>query len=92
MKAQVSEVIVLTQTARKFNFMFSFLVPHSIMGILAIIISNFIPIPTLTIILTPFFYFIGDVGYPSGPMIVPQAHSSFGWVEMKPRLVPRHIG
>ena len=51
----VSEVILLTQLARKFNLTFSLLVPPSIMGILFIIISIFVPIPTLTIILTLIF-------------------------------------
>ena len=54
MRAQVSEVIVLTQLAREFNLMFSLLVPLSIMGSLVIIII-LIPIPTLTIILTLIF-------------------------------------
>ena len=45
-------MIVLTQLARKFNLTFNFLVPPNITGILVIIISILIPIPTLTIILT----------------------------------------
>ena len=48
-------MIVLTQLARKFNLTFSLLVSPSIIGILVIIISIFIPIPTLTIILTLLF-------------------------------------
>ena len=55
MRAQVSEVIFLTQLARKFNLTFSFLVPPSITGILVIIIIIFIPIPTLMIIRTLLF-------------------------------------
>ena len=54
MRAQVSEVIFLTQFARKFNLMFSLLVPPSISVILVINISILILIPTLTIILTLF--------------------------------------
>ena len=48
-------MIFLTQLARKFNLMFSLLVPPSITGILSIIISIFIPIPTLMIVLTLLF-------------------------------------
>ena len=48
-------MIILTQLAREFNLMFSLLVPPSIMGVLFIIISILIPIPTLTIILTLLF-------------------------------------
>ena len=54
-RAQVSEVIVLTQLERKFNLTFSLLVPPSITGVLVIIISILVPIPTLTIILTLLF-------------------------------------
>ena len=48
-------MIVLTQLARKFNLTFSLLVPPNITGVLVIIISILIPIPTLTIILTLLF-------------------------------------
>ena len=48
-------MIVLTQLSREFNLMFSFLVPPSITGMLVIIISILIAIPTLTIILTLLF-------------------------------------
>ena len=48
-------MIVLTQLAREFNLTFSLLVPPIIMGILVIIISILIPIPTLMIILILLF-------------------------------------
>ena len=48
-------MIILTQLSREFNLTFSLLVPPSIMGILAIIIIIFIPIPTLTVVLTLLF-------------------------------------
>ena len=48
-------MIVLTQHARKFNLMFRLLVPPCITGVLVIIISIFVPIPTLMIVLTLIF-------------------------------------
>ena len=54
MRAQVSEVVVLTQLTRKLHLTFSLLVPPSITSVLVIIISIFVLIPTLTVIL-PFF-------------------------------------
>ena len=54
MRAQASEVVILTQFARKINLMFRLLVPLSIAGVLVIKISIFILVPTLTIIFTLF--------------------------------------
>ena len=51
-RAQVSEVVIITQLARKLNLTFRLLVPPSIAGILVIKIGIFIPIPTLTIVFT----------------------------------------
>ena len=51
----MSEVAILTQLARKLNLMFRLLVPPSIASILVIKIGIFIPIPTLTIVLTLLF-------------------------------------
>ena len=59
MRAQVSEVVILTQFARKLNLMFRILVPPSIAGILVISIGIFIPIPTLTIVFTLFLFLPG---------------------------------
>ena len=50
MRGQVSEVVLLTQLARKLYLTFILLVPPIITSILVIIISIFILIPTLTII------------------------------------------
>ena len=50
----MSEVVILTQLARKLNLTFRLLSPPSITGIL-VIISILIPIPTLTIIFTLLF-------------------------------------
>ena len=52
MRAQVSEVVILTQIARKLNLTFRLLVPPIIVGIIIIRIGIFIPIPTLTIVFT----------------------------------------
>ena len=51
----MSEVVILTEFARKLNLMFRLLVPPSISGVLVISISIFIPILTLTISLTLIF-------------------------------------
>ena len=48
----MSEVVILTQFARKLKLTFRLLTPPSIVGVLVIIIGNFIPIPTLTIVFT----------------------------------------
>ena len=48
----MSEVVILTQFARKLNLTFRLLVPSSIMFILVIKIGIFILVPTLTIIFT----------------------------------------
>ena len=48
----MSEVVVLTQLARKLNLKFRLLVPPSISGVLVIRIGIFIPIPTLMIVFT----------------------------------------
>ena len=48
----MSEVVILTQLARKLNLTFRMLVPPSISGILVIRIGIFILIPTLTIFFT----------------------------------------
>ena len=53
MRAQVSEMVLLTQFARKLHLTFRLLVPPSI-SILVIIISIFVLIPTLTIIFSFF--------------------------------------
>ena len=55
MRAQVSEVVLLTQLARKIYLTFRLLVPHSIAGILVIKISICVLVPTLMIIFTLFF-------------------------------------
>ena len=52
MRAQVSEVVILTQLARKLNLMFRLLVFPIILGVLVIRIGIFIPIPTLKIVFT----------------------------------------
>ena len=54
MRAQVSEVVVLTQFGRKLNLTFRLLIPPSITGILVIKIGIFILVPTLMIIFTLF--------------------------------------
>ena len=54
MRAQVSEVVLLTQLARKIYLMFRLLVPPSITSVLVNIISIFILVPTLMIIFTLF--------------------------------------
>ena len=87
-RAQVIEVIILTQLARKFNLTFSLLVPPSITGILVIIISIFIPIPTLTIILTLLFISSGLLV----TLPVRRLYWLFGWVETKLWLVPKQSG
>ena len=81
----MSEVVILTQFARKLKLMFRLLVPSSIAGVLVIKICIFILVPTLTIIFTLFLI-------PSGPMAAQKVHSPFGWVEMKSWLVPKQIG
>ena len=48
----MSEVVILTQFARKLNLTFRLLVPPSISGVLVIRVGNFIPIPILTIVFT----------------------------------------
>ena len=48
----MSEVVLLTQLARKLNLTFRMLVPPNISGVLVIRIGIFIPIPTLMIVLT----------------------------------------
>ena len=48
----MSEVVILTQFARKLNLTFRLLVLSSISGVLVIRIGIFIPIPTLTIVFT----------------------------------------
>ena len=50
----MSEVVLLTQLARKLYLMFRLLVPPSITSVLVIIISIFVLVPTLTIIFTLF--------------------------------------
>ena len=52
MRAQVSEVVILTQLARKINLMFRLLVPPTISSVLVIIIGIFILTPTLAIFFT----------------------------------------
>ena len=55
MRAQVSEVVLLTQFVRKIYLTFRLvLVPPSIAGVLVIKISIFILVPILTIIFTIF--------------------------------------
>ena len=51
----MSEVVILTQLARKLKLTFRMLVPPSISGILVIRIGIFIHIPTLTIVFTLLF-------------------------------------
>ena len=51
----MSEVVILTQLARKLNLTFRMLVPPIISGILVIRVGIFIPIPTLMIVLTLLF-------------------------------------
>ena len=48
----MSEVVLLTQFARKLNLMFKLLVPPSIVGILVIKIIILVLVPTLMIIFT----------------------------------------
>ena len=48
----MSEVVILTQFARKLNLTFRLLISPSIPGVLVIKIGIFIPIPTLTIVFT----------------------------------------
>ena len=50
----MSEVVLLTQFARKLNLTFRMIVPPSIAGNIVIKIGIFIPIPTLTIVFTLF--------------------------------------
>ena len=50
----MSEVVLLTQFARKLNLTFRLLVPPSIAGVLVIKIGIFILVPTLTIGFTLF--------------------------------------
>ena len=50
----MSEVVLLTQLARKLYLTFRILVPPSITSFLVIIISIFVLVPTLTIIFTLF--------------------------------------
>ena len=50
----MSEMVILTQLARKLNLTFRLLVPPSIMFILVINIGIFVLIPTLTIVFTLF--------------------------------------
>ena len=78
MRAQVSEVVILTQLTRKVHLTFSLLVPPSIMSVLVIIISIFILIPTLTIIFSFFSYSFQAAGFLSGLAIVWKAHSPIG--------------
>ena len=59
MRAQVSEVIVLTQLVRELNLTFILLVPPSITAVLVITISILILIPTLKIIFTLFLFHPG---------------------------------
>ena len=54
MRAQVSEVVVLTQLSTKLNLTFRLIVPPSIMVVLVIKIGIFILFPTLTIVFTLF--------------------------------------
>ena len=54
MRAQESEVVLLTQFARKLNLTFRLLVPPSIVGVLVIKIGILILIPTLMIVFTLF--------------------------------------
>ena len=58
-RSQVSEVVILTQLERKLSLTFRLLVPPRIVGILAIRIGIFIPIPTLAIIFTIFLILSG---------------------------------
>ena len=48
----MSEVVILTQLARKLNLVFRLLVPPIISGVLVIRVGIFVPIPTLTILFT----------------------------------------
>ena len=48
----MSEVVILTQLARKLNLTFRLLVPPSISGVLVVRVGIFIPIPTLMIVFT----------------------------------------
>ena len=50
----MSEVVILTQLAKKLTLTFRLLVPPSIVGILVTKNGIFIPIPTHTIVLTLF--------------------------------------
>ena len=50
----MSEVVILTQFARKLNLTFRLLVHPSIVGVLVIKISIFVLVPTLAIIFTIF--------------------------------------
>ena len=54
MRAQVSEVVILTKLARKLNLTFRILVPPSITVVLVIKIGIFVLVPTLMIIFTLF--------------------------------------
>ena len=87
----MSEVVLLTQLARKLNLMFRLLVPPRISGILVIRIGIFILSHPYDCFY-PSSYSFRVAGYPSGPTIVLKAHSPFGWVETKPWLVLRYIG
>ena len=59
MRAQVSEVVVLTQLTRKLHLTLRLLVPPSIVCVLVIIITIFIFMPTLTIIFSLFLFLLG---------------------------------
>ena len=54
MRAQVSEVVLLTQFSMKLYLTFRLFVPHSITGILVIKISILVLVPTLMIVFTLF--------------------------------------
>ena len=73
MRAQVSEVVLLTQFARKLYIMFRLLVPPSITSVLVIKISIFVLVPTLMIIFHIFLI-------PSRllvSLLVPQLHRKY---------------
>ena len=50
----MSEVVILTQFARKLNLTFRLLVPHNITVVLVIKIGIFVLVPTLMIVFTLF--------------------------------------
>ena len=59
MRAQVSEVVILTQLARNLNLTFRLLLHPSITVVLVIKIDIFILVPTLMIVFTLFLILVG---------------------------------